>query len=79
MDKNPSVSSAALVSALHLLQENYDVVKRWVNEAQETLSHDNVMVQYHGFGLLYHIKKTDRLAVSIRDYFRGQVVFWWYL
>merc|ERR1711962_373227 len=64
VDKNPSVSSAALVSALHLLQENYDVVKRWVNEAQETLSHDNVMVQYHGFGLLYHIKKTDRLAVS---------------
>jgi len=64
VDKNAAVSSAALVSSLHLLQPNYDVVKRWVNEAQETLSHENVMVQYHGLGLLYHIKKNDRLAVS---------------
>lgn len=64
VDKNAPVSSAALVSALHLLQPNFDVVKRWNNEAQETLSHENVMVQYHGLGLLYHIKKNDRLAVS---------------
>lgn len=64
VDKNAPVSSAALVSSLHLLQPNFDVVKRWVNEAQETLSSENVMVQYHGLGLLYHIKKNDRLAVS---------------
>lgn len=64
VDKNASVSSAALVSALHLLKPNFDVVKRWVNEAQETLSNENVMVQYHGLGLLYHIKQNDRLAVS---------------
>lgn len=64
VDKNPSVSSAALVSSLHLLKPNYDVVKRWVNEAQEAVSSDNIMVQYHGLGLLYHIKQNDRLAVS---------------
>ncbi|XP_031562648.1 coatomer subunit gamma-2-like [Actinia tenebrosa] len=64
VDKNPSVSSAALVSALHLLKPNYDVVKRWVNEAQEAVSSDNNMVQYHALGLLYHIKQSDRLAVS---------------
>ncbi|KAK2553926.1 Coatomer subunit gamma-2 [Acropora cervicornis] len=64
VDKNASVSSAALVSALHLMKPNYDVVKRWVNEAQEAVSNDNTMVQYHALGLLYHVKKTDRLAVS---------------
>ncbi|KAL9960850.1 hypothetical protein ACROYT_G034355 [Oculina patagonica] len=64
VDKNASVSSASLVSALHLMKPNYDVVKRWVNEAQEAVSSDNTMVQYHALGLLYHVKKTDRLAVS---------------
>ncbi|CAB4008575.1 coatomer subunit gamma-2-like [Paramuricea clavata] len=28
------------------------------------VSSDSVMVQYHGLGLLYHIKKQDRLAIS---------------
>ena len=37
---------------------------RWVNEVQEAISSDNVMVQYHALGLLYHIKKTDRLAIT---------------
>jgi len=64
VDRNSSVSSAALVSSLHLLKPNFDVVKRWVNEASEAVSSDNIMVQYHGLGLLYHIKQNDRLAVS---------------
>nr|KAF6422010.1 COPI coat complex subunit gamma 1 [Rousettus aegyptiacus] len=34
VDKVPSVSSSALVSSLHLLKCSFDVVKRWVNEAQ---------------------------------------------
>jgi len=29
----------------HLAKVNPDVVKRWVNEAQEAVSSDNVMVQ----------------------------------
>ncbi|BES96180.1 Coatomer subunit alpha-2 [Nesidiocoris tenuis] len=64
VDKNPSVASAALVSSLHMSKTAGDVVKRWVNEAQEALNSDNVMVQYHALGLLYHIRKTDRLAVN---------------
>lgn len=64
VDKDPSVSSAALTSALHLARTNSEVVKRWVNEAQEAAHSDNIMVQYHALGLLYHIRKTDRLAVS---------------
>ena len=35
-----------------------------MNEVQEALSSDNIMVQYHAMGLLYHIRKHDRLAVS---------------
>ena len=35
VDKNPSVSSAALVSSYHLLPIARDVVKRWQSETQE--------------------------------------------
>jgi len=64
VDRNPSVSSAALVSSLHLSKTANEVVKRWVNEVQESVSSDNVMVQYHALGLLYHIRKHDRLAIT---------------
>jgi coatomer protein complex subunit gamma len=64
VDKEPSVASAALTSALHLMKPGVDLVKRWVNEAQQAVSSDNIMVQYHALGLLYHIKKRDRLAIS---------------
>lgn len=64
VDRNPGVSSAALVSSLHLTKIAGDVVKRWVNEAQEAVNSDSVMVQYHALGLLYHIRKSDRLAVT---------------
>ncbi|KAF8624211.1 hypothetical protein AX15_005977 [Amanita polypyramis BW_CC] len=38
VDRNPSISSAALLSAYHLHPFAKDVVKRWVNEAQEAVS-----------------------------------------
>ncbi|XP_052858796.1 coatomer subunit gamma isoform X3 [Drosophila gunungcola] len=64
VDKNAAVSCAALVSSLRLASTAGDVVKRWANEAQEALNSENIMVQYHALGLLYHIRKSDRLAVS---------------
>lgn len=64
VDKVPSVSSAALVSSLHLMKKSPEVIRRWVNEVQEAVSSDNQMVQYHALGLLYHIRSSDRLAVS---------------
>ncbi|XP_059481217.1 coatomer subunit gamma isoform X2 [Neocloeon triangulifer] len=64
VDRNAAVSSAALVSSLHMTRFAGDVVKRWVNEAQEAMNTDSVMVQYHALGVLYHIRKTDRLAVT---------------
>ena len=66
VDRNPSVASAALVSAMVSIMEHYhvheyhaspqriqsilnkggnEVVKRWMNEAQEAVSSDNIMVQ----------------------------------
>ncbi|KAF9512742.1 hypothetical protein BS47DRAFT_1376887 [Hydnum rufescens UP504] len=38
VDKSPSISSAALVSAYHLFPVSRDVIKRWVNEAQEAVN-----------------------------------------
>ncbi|XP_055376197.1 coatomer subunit gamma [Condylostylus longicornis] len=64
VDKSAAVSSAALVSSLKLAGTAGDVVKRWANEAQEALNSTKIMVQYHALGLLYHIRKSDRLAVS---------------
>ncbi len=87
VDRNPAVSSAALISSLvglltvrcgavmngceecdcfvqHLCERGSgEIVKRWVNEAQEALSSDNVMVQYHAMGVLYHIRKRDKYVV----------------
>ena len=66
VDRSAAIASAALVSSLHLAvnRGGNDVVKRWVNEAQEAVNSDAVMVQYHALGLLYHIRKSDRLAVT---------------
>jgi coatomer subunit gamma len=38
VDRNPSISSAALISSYHLFPAAKDVVKRWVNEAQEAVN-----------------------------------------
>ncbi|KAH1065369.1 hypothetical protein J1N35_030356 [Gossypium stocksii] len=37
VDKNPVVASATLVSGIHLLQTNPEIVKRWSNEVQEAV------------------------------------------
>lgn len=41
VDKNPAVSSAALVSALHLSATVPDLVRRWVNDAQVSFLFSN--------------------------------------
>ncbi|KAJ1365952.1 Coatomer subunit gamma-1 [Parelaphostrongylus tenuis] len=64
VDKNGAVASAALVSSKHLMKRSADVVRRWANEVQEAVSSDNLMVQYHALGLLYHIRCNDKLAVN---------------
>ena len=77
VDKDPSVASAALVSAIHLFQSgSKEVVKRWVNEVQETSSKTNGLVQYHSLGLLYQMKQHDKMAILkiIQQVSRGNVL-----
>ena len=38
----------------HLSKQNSDVVKRWVNEAQEAANSDNIMVQVGGCPFLLY-------------------------
>lgn len=64
VDRNSALSSAALVSSLHLSKSLPDGIKRWSNEAQEAVNSEHPMVQQHALGLLYHIRKTDRLAIT---------------
>ena len=45
VDKAPVVASAVLVSALHLLGANAEIVKRWTNEIQEAVNSKSIMVQ----------------------------------
>ena len=67
VDRDDYVSSAALVSALLLSAKPGapDVIARWVNEVQTTLtSSKGEMVAFHALALLRTIKRNDRLAVS---------------
>ncbi|CAN0909888.1 Coatomer subunit gamma [Linum grandiflorum] len=75
VDKNPVVASAALVSGIHLLQTNPEVVKRWSNEVQEAVQSRAALVQFHALALLHQIRQNDRLAVSklVTSLTRGSV------
>ncbi|KAH9997776.1 adaptin N terminal region-domain-containing protein [Russula compacta] len=97
VDRTPSISSAALVSSYHLFPFAKDVIKRWVNEAQEAVNakssasffgsssagsylgfgsststnsgyqpmpSTSYIAQYHALGLLYLIRRQDRMAVT---------------
>ncbi|KAK9828743.1 hypothetical protein WJX72_001875 [[Myrmecia] bisecta] len=64
VDKSPVVASAVLVSALHLLSHNSEIVKRWTNEIQEAVQSKQPMVQFHAVALLHALRANDRLAVS---------------
>ena len=64
VDKNAVVSSAALVSGMHLLQTAPEIVKRWSNEVQEAVQSKSPLVQAHALALLHMIRQNDRLAVS---------------
>lgn len=63
VDKNPFVASSALVCGINLVRTSPDVVKRWVNEIQETVGSKHAMVQFHALALVYELKKTDRMAL----------------
>lgn len=63
VDKNAFVASSALVCGITLVRTAPEVVKRWVNEIQETVTSKHSMVQFHALALLYELKKSDRMAL----------------
>ena len=75
VDKSPSVSSAAIVSSLHMFNSNREVVKRWANEVQEAINSKGTITQYHALGLMYLIRQNDRMAVIklIQNHSRGSL------
>eukprot|EP00922_Rhytidocystis_sp_ex-Travisia-forbesii_P037494 GHVS01055872.1.p1 GENE.GHVS01055872.1~~GHVS01055872.1.p1 ORF type:complete len:858 (+),score=150.16 GHVS01055872.1:321-2894(+) len=64
VDKNPFVASSALLCGIQLLRTAPEVVRRWVNEVSESVSSKHPMVQFHALGLLYELKRNDRLALQ---------------
>lgn len=65
VDRSTHVSSASLVSAIHLFSHaSRDIVKRWVNEVQEAMSSSHPITQYHAMGLMFLIKQGDKMAIS---------------
>ncbi|KAJ3013294.1 Coatomer subunit gamma-2 [Thoreauomyces humboldtii] len=75
VDKSPAVSSAALVSSLHLFNANKEVVRRWANEVQEAVNSKGSITQYHALGLMYQIRQHDRMAVIklVQNYSKGSL------
>jgi coatomer protein complex subunit gamma len=72
VDSTAAVSAGALVSSYHLYFDAKDIVKRWVNEIQGTLTNKKtsasgkshqLFLQYHAIGLLYQIRQTDKMAL----------------
>lgn len=50
VDKSAVVASAVLASALHLVGQNAEVIKRWTNEIQEAMTSKHPMVGVQGEG-----------------------------
>lgn len=79
VSRHPSISSAALCTSYNLLPIAEVTVKRFANETQEAVvdlksfPHKNLVgeyypnstfiTQYHALGLLYQLKKNDKMAL----------------
>lgn len=64
VDKEPCVSSATLVSGVHLMSVCPEVVRRWASEVREASTSKNGLVQYHALGLLHAMQRSDRHALT---------------
>ncbi|KAL0386965.1 UNVERIFIED_CONTAM: Coatomer subunit gamma-2 [Sesamum radiatum] len=67
VDKSPVVASAALVSGIHLLQTNPDIVKRWSNEVQEAVQSRAALVQFHALALLHQVIRESGVNSQTGD------------
>lgn len=92
VSKHPSISSAALCTSYHLLPISEVTVKRFTNETQEAVvdlkqfpsssmngeyyPNSTYITQYHALGLLYQLKKNDKMALLklVRQFSEGNVL-----
>ncbi|GBG34466.1 Coatomer subunit gamma [Hondaea fermentalgiana] len=77
VDRNPLVSASALICGNQMAvdSDKREVVRRWVNEVQESVNSRAEMVQYHALALLYASKSHDRLAIGriVQQYSKGSL------
>lgn len=75
-DNSPSVASAGLVSAIHLIKDNADVVRRWANEVNNQVMSKSSMVQFHALCLLLQMKANDKMGVmkTVSSLIKGSAV-----
>lgn len=75
VDRNSAVSSAALVSSIHLFPLNKEIVKRWASEIQEAITTKGPSAQYQALGLLYLIKGHDKNALikMVHNFAKGSL------
>lgn len=64
VDRDPAVSSATIVSGIHLMGVCPEVVRRWGSEAREASTVKGGLVQYHALGLLHAMQRGDRRALT---------------
>ena len=75
-DNSPAVASAGLVSALYLMKDNADVVRRWANEVNNQVMSKSSMVQFHALCLLLQMRANDKMGVmkTVSSLIKGQAV-----
>ncbi|CCH59658.1 hypothetical protein TBLA_0B08430 [Henningerozyma blattae CBS 6284] len=79
VSKHPTISSAAIATCYNLLPVSEQTIKRFSNEAQEAIvdlkyfpqdpsntefyPNSTFITQYHALGLIYELKKNDKMAL----------------
>jgi hypothetical protein len=77
VDKDSFTVSCALVSGIQLFNLAPDVIRRWVNEVQESVNNKTKMTQFHALNLLHLIRRHDKLAIN--KVVREGLVRWVYI
>ena len=57
-------AGAGLVSAMYLMKDNADLVRRWANEVNNQISSKSNMVQFHALCLLLEMRENDKVRAT---------------
>lgn len=64
VDKNDSVSTAAMLTGIRLAKTAPEMVRRWITEVQEKLSSGYYNTHYHGLILFHEMKRNDPVGLT---------------